>query len=78
MITVGAVLVISRALQNTGIVDRLVRLLAPTRRTTTLQVGAGSGLVLLLSAVMNNVGALALMLPVTIRNAARARQSRRL
>ncbi|MFT5511375.1 MAG: di/tricarboxylate transporter [Hyphomicrobiaceae bacterium] len=75
VITVGAVLVISRALQNTGIVDRLVRLLAPTRRTTTLQVGAGSGLVLLLSAVMNNVGALALMLPVTIRNAARARRS---
>jgi len=75
VITVGAVLVISRALQNTGIVDRFVRLLAPTRRTTTLQVGAGSGLVLLLSAAMNNVGALALMLPVTIRNAARARRS---
>lgn len=75
VITVAAVLVISRALQNTGIVDRLVRLLAPTRRTATLQVGAGSGLVLLLSAVMNNVGALALMLPVTIRNAARARRA---
>jgi di/tricarboxylate transporter len=74
VVTVAAVLVISRALQNTGIVDRLVRLLAPTRRTASLQIGAGSGLVLLLSAVMNNVGALALMLPVTIRNAARARR----
>ena len=75
VITVGAVLVISRALQNTGLIDQLVRLLAPTRRSTTLQVGAGSALAMLLSAVMNNVGALALMLPVTIRNAARARRS---
>ncbi|MGI9302108.1 MAG: SLC13 family permease [Gammaproteobacteria bacterium] len=74
VITVGAVLVISRALQNAGLVNRIVRLLAPTRRTPTLQVAAGSGLTLLMSAVMNNVGALALMLPVTIRNAARAKR----
>ncbi len=72
VVMVGAVLVIGRALQNAGLVSWLVRLLAPTRRSTTIQVAAGSGLAMTLSTVMNNVGALALMLPVTLRNAARA------
>lgn len=72
VITVGAVLVIGRAMQNAGLVGWLVRLLAPTRHSTTTQVAAGSGLAMALSTVMNNVGALALMLPVTLRNAARA------
>lgn len=72
VITVAAVLVISQGLQNGGIVNWLVKLLAPTRKFTSLQVAAGSGLTMLMSAVMNNVGALALMLPVTLRNAARA------
>ena len=49
VITVGAVLVIGRALQNAGLVSWLVRLLAPTRRTTTMQVAAGSGLAMTLS-----------------------------
>jgi di/tricarboxylate transporter len=72
VITVASVLVISQGLQNMGLVGWLVRLLAPTRRNTTLQVAAGSGLTMLMSAFMNNVGALAVMLPVTLRNAARA------
>ncbi|MGI9353286.1 MAG: SLC13 family permease [Rhizobiaceae bacterium] len=75
VITVAAVLVISRALQNSGAVFWLAGLLAPTRSTTIRQVAAGSGLVALLSCVMNNVGALALMLPVTLRNARKARRS---
>jgi di/tricarboxylate transporter len=74
VVTVAAVLVIGRALQNAGIVGWLVRILAPSRRTTTMQVAAGSGLTMLLSAMMNNVGALALMLPVTLRNASRAKR----
>ncbi len=75
VITVAAVLIISRTLQNSGLVDYLVRFLAPTRRTTTLQVAAGSVLGAFLSCFMNNVGALALMLPVTLRNALKARRS---
>ncbi|MGI9520866.1 MAG: SLC13 family permease [Hyphomicrobiaceae bacterium] len=72
VITVAAVLVISQGLQNGGLVGFIVKVLAPTRRHTSLQVASGSGLTMLLSAVMNNVGALALMLPVTLRSAARA------
>ena len=72
VVTVAAVLVISQGLQNGGTVGWLVKLLAPTRTSTGMQVAAGSGMTMLMSAVMNNVGALALMLPVTLRNAARA------
>ena len=75
VVTVAAVLIISRALQNSGLVDQLARMLAPTRRSTTLQVAASSALGALLSSFMNNVGALALMLPVTLRNAVKARRS---
>ncbi len=75
IITVAAVLIISRALQNSGIVNTLASFLAPTRATTTRQIAAGSGLVALLSCIMNNVGALALMMPVTLRNAGKARRS---
>ncbi len=75
VITVAAVLIISRTLQNSGLVDYLVRFLAPTRRSTTMQVAASSALGAFLSCFMNNVGALALMLPVTLRNALKARRS---
>jgi di/tricarboxylate transporter len=71
VVTVAAVLILSRALQNAGIVDVIVRLLAPMRGHDTLQIGAQAGLVALMSGFMNNVGALALMLPVALRNAYR-------
>ncbi len=71
VITVAAVLILSRALQNAGIVDVVVRLLAPLRGSERLQVGSQAGLTAVLSSFMNNVGALALMLPVALRNAYR-------
>ena len=75
VITVAAVLVISKALQNSGLVDQLVALLAGSRGSPTLQVAAGSTIAAALSTVMNNVGALALMLPVALRNAYQAGRS---
>jgi len=75
VITVGAVLVIGRALQISGLVNYLVRWLAPVSGSTLLQTAATGSLAATLSAFMNNVGALALMLPVTIRNAYRAGRS---
>ena len=71
VITVAAVLVISRALRNAGLVDLAVRLLAPLRGRPTVQLAAQSSIIALLSAFMNNVGAMALMLPVAPRNAYR-------
>ncbi len=75
VITVAAVLVIGRALQIAGVVDALVRFLAPARGSTLRQVAATGSLAAALSAFMNNVGALALMLPVTVRNAYAAGRS---
>ena len=75
VVTVAAVLIISGALQKSGLVEHLVQFLAPTRRTTMSQVAAGGVMVALLSTIMNNVGALALMLPVGLRNAIKARRS---
>ncbi len=74
VITVACVLVISKALQNSGVVELLVKLLEGSRRTTTGQIAGNCALVGLLSAFMNNVGALALMLPVSIRDAAKAKR----
>ena len=75
VITVAAVLIISKALQRSGVVDLLVSFLAPTRRNVTLQISAAGGLAVVFSAFMNNVGALALMLPVTLKNALKAGRS---
>jgi di/tricarboxylate transporter len=71
VITVAAVLVISRALQQAGLVDVIVRLLAPFKGRPTLQLIVQTVIVAFLSAFMNNVGALALMLPVALRQAYR-------
>ena len=71
VITVAAVLVLSRALQNAGLVDLVVRVLAPLKGHMALQLIAQTSIVAVLSAFMNNVGALALMLPVALRQAYR-------
>jgi di/tricarboxylate transporter len=69
VITVAAVLVLSRALQNSGVIDFLAGWTSRVGNGPSLQVGAFTSLVALLSAFINNVGALALLLPVTIRTA---------
>jgi di/tricarboxylate transporter len=67
--------VISRALQNAGIIDVVMRVLAPVKGRVTLQLIAQTLVVAVLSAFMNNIGAMALMLPVALRNAYRERYS---
>jgi len=75
IITVAAVLVISRALTNSGAIDRLVRTIAPATGTTVFHIAALAGVAAALSAFMNNVGALALLLPVALQSAASAGRS---
>ncbi|MCB0163039.1 MAG: SLC13 family permease [Anaerolineae bacterium] len=74
VITVAAVLVLSRSLENAGLVDIIGGWVSRVGSSPTTQVSALTGLVTLLSAFINNVGALALLLPVAIRL---ARQSKR-
>jgi len=75
VITVAAVLIISRALMNSGIVDLASRKLSAVNHNQTLRLAYLVGGVALCSAFMNNVGALALFLPVAIRMAKKNKQS---
>jgi len=69
VITVAAILVISRGLQNAGLIEMITRGLSRVGDRPMVQVSALTGLVTAFSAFMNNVGALALLMPVSIRRA---------
>jgi len=71
VLTVAGVLVLSRGVQNAGLVDAIIKLLAPLKGRVGAQVAAQSIIITAISAFMNNVGALALMLPVAMRTAYR-------
>ncbi len=71
VITVACVLVLSSGLQSTGAVDALATRLVPKNSGPTLTVAALTGLGALLSAFMNNVGAMALLLPLAVQLAGR-------
>ena len=66
VITVAAVLVLSKGLQNSGIVDWIGEKLSMLQGGVTIQLAALTLIIMVLSAFMNNVGALALMLPVAL------------
>ena len=72
VVTVAAVLVVSRGLQNSGAVDLLARWLTVAGASPTRQIAATSGLAATLSAFINNVGALAVLMPTAIRLARQA------
>ncbi|MDX6751690.1 SLC13 family permease [Geminicoccaceae bacterium 1502E] len=74
-VSVAAILVMSRGLANSGAVDLLARPIAAATRSQGLHVGTVCGIAALLSGFMNNVAALALLMPVTIQSAARAKRS---
>lgn len=67
VITVACVLVISYGLQQTGAVDALTQRLLPSSAGPTMSIFALTALAAVLSGFMNNVGALALLMPVAIQ-----------
>ncbi len=71
VITVACVLVLSRALQTSGAVDLLADRLLPRNAGPWRSVAALATLAAVLSAFMNNVGALALLMPIAIQIARR-------
>ncbi len=71
VITVAAVLVISRALQISGLIDRIGAVIADQAKSLMTQITVLGGLGGVLSAFMNNVGALALLLPIALKTAER-------
>ncbi len=67
VISVACVLVLSRGLQTSGAVDVLTRWVLPAKAGMTLSMAALIGLGAVLSGFMNNVGAMALLMPVAIK-----------
>ena len=74
-VTVIAILILSRALSNSGAVESLSKLIAPATRSPKTHIGALSLIATPLSAVMNNIGALSLLMPVAIQSAVKAARS---
>jgi len=75
VITVAAVLIISRALRNSGVVDVIARQISPLSKYQIVHISSLSGVVSIFSAIMNNVGALALMLPVALKTSIKQKRS---
>ncbi len=71
VITVACVLILSSGLQATGAVDVLTQRLMPKTAGWLTSLAALMGLGAVLSAFMNNVGAMALLMPVAIQMAAK-------
>ena len=75
VITVAAVLIISRCLRNSGVVDLIARSIEPFSDKKLVHIISLSGVAAIFSAIMNNVGALALMLPVAIKTSIKQNRS---
>jgi len=71
VITVACVLILSRGLQTSGAIDLLSDRVLPASASPTVMIAVITALAAVLSAFMNNVGALALLMPVALQTAAR-------
>lgn len=66
VVTVAAVLILSGVLESTGVADALLRSVMPRSAGPTLTIGVLVTLAAFMSAFMNNVGTLALLMPMAI------------
>ena len=66
VITVAVILIVSRGLQNSGLIEVIGQWVTRLGYNLTLQVAVLSVIVCVASAFMNNIGALAVLMPVAI------------
>lgn len=74
-VIIALVLIVSRGLSNSGAIEMIARLLIHTGRALAAHVAIMAALAASLSAIMNNVAALALLMPVDIQAAKKAARS---
>jgi di/tricarboxylate transporter len=74
-VIIALVLVVSRGLSNSGAIELIARYAVDSSRSVSAHTGILAGVGALLSAVMNNVGALALLMPVDLQAASSAKRS---
>ena len=70
-ITVAAVLILSRALSSCGATDFIAKAVQPATGRPIYHIGALSGIAAVMSSFMNNVGTLAILMPVALQSAIR-------
>lgn len=75
VITVAAVLVISSGLAVSGVIDRIAHIVVPPLKNLFFQISIMSSFSALLSAMMNNVVALAFLMPAIIDSAKKVKRS---
>lgn len=75
VIIVALVLIVSTGLSNSGAIELMARYMINSSRKLSTHIGIMSGLAALLSSMMNNVGALALLMPIDLKAAERANRS---
>ena len=74
-VIIALVLVISRGLSNSGAIEMVARYVVDSTRKLSTHITIMSGLAASLSALMNNVAALALLMPVDMQAAKKAGRS---
>ncbi|WP_448203277.1 SLC13 family permease [Azospirillum sp. sgz302134] len=73
VIIIASALIVSAGIARSGVIDALVRPMAPKLNTPTRQIAFLCGAVAFMSALMKNIGALAIFLPITMQLARRHR-----
>lgn len=75
VITVAAVLILSRTIKNSGLLEHIGQKIKWTQHSESLQIFAFTFITAAFSAFMNNVGALALVMPLALQQAAATKRS---
>ncbi len=74
-VIIALVLIVSKGLSNSGVVEQLARQVSRFSHSLQTHIAGMSGIAAALSAVMNNVAALALLMPVDMQAASKAKRS---
>jgi len=75
VVVIALVLMISQGLSNSGVIELLARYLLDASRKLGAHIGVMAGFAAVLSAIMNNVAALALLMPLDMQAATKAKRS---
>ena len=75
VLVVALVLIVSRGLSNAGVIELLSGYLLDRSRKLATHIGVMAGFAAALSAIMNNVAALALLMPLDMQAALKAKRS---
>jgi len=75
VVVIALVLIVSRGLSNSGVIELLSRYLLDASRRLGAHIGVMAGFAAVLSAVMNNVAALALLMPLDMQAAEKSKRS---